>query len=117
MYADTTAGEIEMAKINVYNDEHEIVARVEYQSNLDFWDGNNWTCGSTGLHKGITKLKNGNYVLIHGSQWQGSQNYGEIISAKQALQEILSGKPELLNESRFADLATLQDSTLIEEDV
>jgi len=105
-----------MTKINVYDEERNIVGRVEYNNKLDFWDGHNWTCGSTGLHKGITKLKNGSYVLIHGSQWQGSQDYAEIISKEQALQEILNGDPELLKESKFKDLVELQKETISEEE-
>lgn len=105
-----------MNKINVYNEEHNIVALVEYNNNLDFWDGHNFSCGSTGLHKGITKLKYGTYVLIHGSQWQGSQDYGEIITKKQALQEILNGNPKLLNETKFKDLAELQKETIMDEE-
>ena len=60
-------------RINVYNDEmsNEVIARVRYNSNLDYWDGHNWSNGGVGRHKGLTKLKNGQYVLINGSNWQG----------------------------------------------
>ena len=80
-----------MNKINVCNEEGEIVARVENNSNLDFWDGSNWTCGSVGHHLGITRLKNGAFVLIHGSQWQGDRDWGEIVSDVEAIQAILRG--------------------------
>lgn len=93
-----------MAKVNVY-EFGEVVARVEYNSNLDFWDGRNWTCGSTGRHKGLTKLKDGRYVLIYGTQWQGERDYAEIITTEEALQEVLqSGNDELLENARFAEL-------------
>jgi len=101
--------------VNVY-DCDEVVARVEYNSNLDHWDGNNWTSGSTGRHKGITRLKDGRYVLIHGTQWQGESDSAEIISADEALQEILqSGSSDLLDEPKFADLKELWEKSLVEE--
>lgn len=88
-----------MSKIPVYKEEEsiEIIARVNYNVNLDFWDGRNMTCGSTGRHKGLTKLRSGKFVLIHGSQWAGSRSYGIVISEKRAIEEIiLSGNDELL---------------------
>ncbi len=94
--------------INVYENET-IIARVNYNSNLDYWDGHNQTCGSTGRHKGITRLKSGKYVLIHGTQWQGEKDYAEVISKDEALQEILkSGNEELLD--KFKDLKELYKS-------
>lgn len=86
-------------RINVCNDEGKVVARVQYNSNLDFWDGRNWTCGSVGRHLGLTKLKkSGNFVLIHGTQWQGERDYAEVISPEQAYQEIIqSENMELLD--------------------
>lgn len=80
-----------MVKVNVYEKEMEtkIVARVGYNSDLDVWDGSNWTSGETGRHKGLAKLKNGSFVLIHSTQWQGEKDYGIIITADEALQEIL----------------------------
>lgn len=93
-----------MSKINVY-DGCEVIARVNYNDNLDFWDGRNYTCGSTGRHKGLTKLKDGRYVLIHGTQWQGERDYAEIITTEEALQEILrSGNTGLLESKKFLDL-------------
>ena len=78
-----------MAKIPVYEDGN-IIARVNYNSDLDYWDGRNWTCGSTGHHKGLTKLKkSGQYVLIHGTQWQGERDSAEIISKE----EVPTDKP------------------------
>jgi len=98
-----------MSKVNVYDLEGNVVARVEYNSNLDHWDGSNWTSGTMGIHKGITKLRDGRYVLIHGSQFQGDTDYGEIISKDQALQEILKGNVKLLDEKRFEDLKQLYE--------
>ena len=54
-------------KVNVLED-GVVIARVEYNNNLDFWDGHNWTCGSTGRHLGLTQLRDGRFVLIHGTQ-------------------------------------------------
>jgi hypothetical protein len=108
-------------RVNVYADEfmEEVIARVRYNQNLDFWDGRNFTCGSTGRHKGLTKLKDGRYVLIHGTQWQGEKDWAEIISPEQALQEILkSGNTELLDTKKFAELKKLyEEKYLLEDDL
>jgi hypothetical protein len=102
-----------MSKVNVYSND-EVIARVKYNNNLDWWNGQNWTCGSIGRHKGITKLKNGQYVLIHGSDWQGEDSYGEIISPERAIQEILkSGDEDLLDTYGLRELAS---KNLIEEE-
>jgi translation initiation factor IF-1 len=103
--------------VNVYNEYGEVVAQVKYSENLDFWDGSNYTCGSTGRHKGLTRLKSGDYVLVHGTQWQGERDHAEIITAEEALQEILrSGNIELLEEKRFAELKELYEKTMLEEE-
>jgi hypothetical protein len=53
------------------------------------------------MHKGFTKLRkpadpDRPYVIIIGSQWQGSKDFGYIVSAKEAVQEILkSGNTEV----------------------
>ena len=103
--------------VNVYDEYGEtVVARVEYNSNLDHWDGSNWTCGSTGRHKGLTRLADGRYVLIHGTQWQGERDTAEIISAEQALQEVLhADATELLEEPKFAELRELWEESLVGE--
>ena len=106
-------------RVNVYADEfmEEVIARVRYNQNLDFWDGRNFTCGSTGRHKGLTKLKDGRYVLIHGTQWQGEKDWAEIISPEQALQEILkSGNTELLETKKFRELKELYEKQMVEEE-
>jgi len=106
-------------RVNVYADEfmEEVIARVRYNQNLDFWDGRNFTCGSTGRHKGLTKLKDGRYVLIHGTQWQGEKDYAIVISAEQALQEILKAQRlELLDTKKFAELKKLYEEKYLLED-
>jgi len=97
--------------IPVYDD-GEIIAKVKYNNNLDYWDGNNWTCGSTGRHKGLTRLKkSGKYVLIHGTQWQGERDTAEVISPEKAVQEILSsGNEELFD--KFPELRKIADEEL-----
>lgn len=100
--------------IPVYDEEGDVVAEVEYNSNLDYWDGNNHTCGSTGRHKGLTQLETGEYVLIHGSQWQGERDSAEIISPDQAVKEIVrSGNIELFES--FPDLAELRKAVIKQE--
>lgn len=107
-------------RVNVYEGEEyreRIVARVRYTDNLDHWDGSNWTSGSTGMHKGITKLKDGRYVIIIGSQWQGSKDYGYIGSPEDALQEILkSGNEQLLDTKKFKELKTVYEEMMVEEE-
>lgn len=105
-----------MAKVNVYEDGR-VIARVEYNSNLDFWDGSNWTCGSTGRHLGLTRLrKSGQYVLIHGTQWQGEQDSAEIVTEEEAYQAIVSsGNTELLE--KFPDLLKFEEDLDTDEDL
>ena len=106
-----------MSKVNVYSESGEVVARVEYNSNLDFYDGSNYTCGSTGRHQGLTKLKDGRYVLIHGTEWEGEENTAEVVSAEDALQAVLSsGNDELLEESRFSELKAMSEDMTEEDD-
>ncbi len=101
--------------VNVFGDE-KVIGQVDYNDNLDHWDGNNHTCGSTGRHKGLTVLQSGQYVLIHGSQWEGEQNSAEVITAEQALREILvSGNEELFQD--FPELEELKEKILIAEKV
>ena len=107
-------------RINVYAGEEyrdQIIARVRYNNVLDHWDGSNWTSGSTGMHLGITKLRDGRYVLIVGSQWQGSTDYGYVVSAEEALQEILkSGNSKLLDTKKFKELKEVYKQMMVEED-
>ena len=83
-----------MSRVNVYDDDGTVIARVKYNSDLDHWDGSNWTCGSTGRHLGLTQLADGRFVLIHGTQWQGEQDSAEIIDRDCAIQMILQSEHE-----------------------
>jgi hypothetical protein len=56
-------------QITVYNSENEPIAPVQYNADLDYWDGRNFSNGGFGRHKGLTKLKNGQYVIINGTDW------------------------------------------------
>ncbi len=107
-------------RINVYEGpeyRERVVARVRYNNLLDYWDGSNWTNGGTGMHKGITKLKDGRYVIIIGSQWQGARDYGYIVSPEEALQEILkSGNHDLLETKKFRELKELYEKELVAEE-
>lgn len=107
--------DVKQYRVNVYENQ-DVIARVRYNQNLDYWDGRNWQNGGMGRHKGITKLKDGRYVLIHGTDWQGEKDWAEIISPEQALQEILkSGNTELLDTKKFAELKKLyQEKYLLE---
>jgi len=108
-------------RVNVYENQYDlggdVIARVRYNQNLDYWDGRNWTNGGTGMHKGITKLKDGRYVIIIGSQWQGARDYGYIVSPEEALQEILKAQRlELLDTKKFAELKKLYEEKYLLED-
>jgi predicted RNase H-related nuclease YkuK (DUF458 family) len=62
------------------------------------------------MHKGITKLKDGRFVIIIGSQMQGSKDYAYIVSKEEALQEVIkSGNLELLEDKKFDELKTLYE--------
>lgn len=107
-------------RINVYDNadyQDTIIARVRYNQDLDYWDGRNWTNGGVGMHKGITKLKDGRYVIIIGTQWQGAKDYGYIVTPDEALQEILkSGNAHLLETKKFKDLKILYEKSVVQED-
>lgn len=100
--------------VNVFDGTGSVVAQVRCNSNLDYWDGNNMTCGVTGRHKGLTKLSTGEYVLIHGTQWQGEQDSAEIITPEQAVQEILkSGNDDLF--TKYSELEEVKSRIIATE--
>jgi hypothetical protein len=61
---------------------------VEDESvSLDEWDGNNFTCGGTGLHQRYFKIielddepVENMYLLEYWSQWQGSHDTAEVLT-------------------------------------
>jgi hypothetical protein len=94
--------------IAVRDENEEIVGEVEYNDNLDHWDGRNHTCGSTGRHKGLTQISDGQFVLIHGTQWQNERDTAEVITPRQAVKEIIaSGNDNLFEE--FPELQEIRD--------
>lgn len=99
--------------VNVYQD-GELIATVKYNSNLDVWDGSNYQNGGTGMHLGITKLEDGSYVLIHGSDWQGDTDWAEIIGEKTAYELIMKYDSSMLEWKAFEDLKKFQDELLKE---
>ncbi len=99
-------------RVNVFKDcnKEEIVGRVRYNSNLDFWNGRQWGNGGVGNHLGLTKLKNGEFVLIHGTDWIDETDWAVIVSKEIALKEVLkSGNEVLLNTKRFRELKELYE--------
>jgi hypothetical protein len=98
-------------KLPVYEEgRRNVVARVKYNNNLDFWNGQNWSSGSTGRHLGLTRLKDGRFVLIYGSDWQGERDYGILVSKKRAIQEIIrAGADEQLDRYDLRESVTEAD--------
>lgn len=98
--------------VNVYEN-GEIIADVDYNTNLDVWNGQNWQSGGTGKHRGLTRLEDGRFVLIYGSDWQGVEDYAEVITSEEALQEILKSRDlDLLDEF---DLREDYENKLVKE--
>lgn len=108
-----------MSKVNVYDNQcgdGPVVARVQYNSQLDRWNGSDWSDGGVGTHLGITQLRDGRYVLIHGTQWQGCRDWAEVVTDQEALQAVLkSSNEQLLELPRFKKLQELAKSSLISE--
>ncbi|MGP0689805.1 hypothetical protein ACW5UC_24985 [Priestia aryabhattai] len=102
-------------RVSVYEnlEKKEVISRVRYNASLDYWNGKENSNGGKGYHKGITKLKDGRYVIIYGSDWQGDKDYGIVVSAEEALEEILkSGNNALLKTKKYKELNELYKSTI-----
>ena len=84
--------------VRCFNEDREVIGMVEYTDNLDRWDGRNYTSGSTGRHLGIGKTKDGRFYACYGTQWQGEQDYAEIVSADRAKQLCLLHNPDIYEE-------------------
>lgn len=96
--------------INIINEDGRVIGRVMANTNLDYWDGRNHQHGGHGHHLGLTIRKNGDLVLIHTSQWQGDQDWAEVITEDEAIQAILRADAiDLLEEPRFKKLKDLYD--------
>jgi len=91
--------EMQRIMVAVTDADGNIVAEATYNTNLDYWDGQNYSCGSRGRHKGLAQLGDGRFVLVHGTQWQGEKTTAELITSARAVQEILrSGNTDLFDE-------------------
>lgn len=86
-----------MGTVRLFDDEMAI-GTVEYTSNLDHWDGSNHTCGSVGRHMGIGKLKNGEFYVCHGTQWQGERDTANVITEDEAKSLALQHNPDIYEE-------------------
>ena len=73
----------------LYDVDGEVIGDVKYNERLDFYDGRNYTCGSTGHHKGFGQLKDGRFYIIYGTQWQGERDYAEICDGKEIVAEAI----------------------------
>ncbi len=100
--------------VNVYNDNGDLIATVKYNSNLDNWNGSNWQNGGTGHHLGITKLSDGTFVLIHGSDWQGDRDWAETIPPKKAYELIMKYDESMLEWKAFKELKRFEENLLQE---
>lgn len=98
--------------VTVYDGER-VVARVKYNSRLDHWDGRNYSNGSVGNHLGITRLRDGRFVLIYGTQWQGERDRGQVVTDDEALQAIMSNNPDELD--NWPTLQKLSETKLTPE--
>lgn len=94
-----------------------VVARVEYNQMLDNWTGNNFERGGAGRHLGLTILRDGTPVLIYGSNWQGSRDYGVCVSEQEAVTAILGtyNADDILANPRFKRLREYAESHLAQE--
>jgi hypothetical protein len=77
--------------VKLYNELNgEIIGDVEYNENLDSWDGRNYSNGGVGMHKGFGYLEEEDqFYIIIGSQWQGSQDYAYICSEEELIREMI----------------------------
>lgn len=106
-----------MSKVNVYRNGCELIGVVNYNNNLDYFEGMNLQNGGVGCHKGITKLRDGSFVIIIGSDYQGDSNHAYVASDEEALTEIIeSGNLELLDLRKFKSLKELYEKTMLIED-
>lgn len=100
--------------VNVYDNNGNVIGTVKFNNNLDVWNGNNWQNGGLGMHLGITRMSNGEYVQINGTNWEGREDHAEIISEEKAFQLIMKYSPELLEEKKFENLKKFEKNLLTE---
>lgn len=101
-------------RINVYPSKEEIgtdiISRVRCNSNLDYFNGEISLNGEPGEHKGLTKLKTGEFVILLSFDTSlNKKNYGYIVSPLEALEEIKKSKNiGLLKTKKFKELKNLE---------
>lgn len=100
-------------KVGVYDEDIKI-GEVEYNQNLDYWDGSNWCHGRNDRHLGVAKWKNGRYVIIHGDDLEGHRDWAQETSRKEAYKLIKEFKPELFEEEEFEEL--LEYDSILEDE-
>jgi len=103
-----------------YPNGSEVIANVEYNEILDYLVNTNYQNGGTGRHLGFGQLKNGDYYLIFGTNWQGEKNYGYRVPSESIVKEAIKSDnidklkdfPELLEiyESKYDDKRRFQTS-------
>lgn len=109
------AKEYRVSVYEIMSDGLEVISRVRYNAILDYWNGRDWSNGGEGMHKGLTKLTDGRYVIITGSDHRGDKDVGYIVEPEEALQEILkSGNAHLLKTKKFKDLNRLYKAIAVE---
>jgi len=95
--------------VPLYDANDRCIGRVPYTTNLDQWDGHNYTDGSCGCHLGIGKTRAGQYYFVHGSQWEGTRDTANICTEDEARSAVIAaGKDDLyarLFGERIPDLA------------
>jgi len=95
-----------MGDVRLYDGER-VIGVVDYTENLDHWDGSNNTCGSTGRHLGVGKLKDGRFYLCHGTQWQGERDRAEVVTEEEAKSAILEHNADVWGDFFEEDLPNL----------
>jgi hypothetical protein len=74
------------------------------------WDGRNHISRATGdqwTHQTLYKSSKGRYYIVHSSQWQGSRDYAEEVSKRDAAAWLVHNDHELPE-----DLASLEDEVV-----
>jgi len=72
------------------------IGQVPYTSNLDQWDGHDYTDGFCGCHLGVGKTRAGQFYFVHGNQWAGARDTALICTEEEARSAVMSaGKEDL----------------------
>jgi hypothetical protein len=101
--------------VKLYKNE-EVIGDVDANTKLDYWDGRNYSNGGTGRHLGFGQTKNGEFYLIHKTQWQGEQNYAEIVSPDRIVKEAI--KSNNINElEEYPELLSLYEEKYNEKNI